>query len=98
MALADGDWIAVETLGFEGSCKLKVFVSTETDAGTVRTGMGWWLPEVEGPEKGALDVNVNVALSYGGPWDPVTGSADTRGLPCRITPLPEWEVPMQETV
>ena len=98
MALADGDWIAVETLGFEGSCKLKVSVSTETDAGTVRTGMGWWLPEVEGPEKGALDVNVNVALSYGGPWDPVTGSADTRGLPCRITPLPEWEVPMQETV
>ena len=98
MALADGDWIAVETLGFEGSCKLKVSVSTETDVGTVRTGMGWWLPEVEGPEKGALDVNVNVALSYGGPWDPVTGSADTRGLPCRVTPLPECEVPMQETV
>ncbi|MEE2995753.1 MAG: molybdopterin-dependent oxidoreductase [Pseudomonadota bacterium] len=95
--LTDGDWISVETAGFDGACKLKVTVTTETDAGTVRTGMGWWLPEVEGPEKGALDVNVNVALSYNGPWDPVTGSADTKGLPCRITPLAKSEIPMRET-
>ena len=95
--LLDGDWIAVETAGFEGACKLKVTITRETDAGTVRTGMGWWLPEADGPEKGALDVNVNVALSYDGPWDPVTGSADTRGLPCRVTPIPETEIPMQET-
>lgn len=95
--LNDGDWIAVETAGFEGACKLKVAITRETDAGTVRTGMGWWLPEADGPEKGALDVNVNVALSYDGPWDPVTGSADTRGLPCRVTPIPESEIPMRET-
>ena len=95
--LLDGDWIVVETAGFEGACKLKVTITRETDAGTVRTGMGWWLPEADGPDKGALDVNVNVALSYDGPWDPVTGSADTRGLPCRVTPIPETEIPMQET-
>ena len=94
--LADGTWIAVETAGMDGACKLKVTITPETDAGTVRTGMGWWLPEAEGPEKGALDVNVNVALSYDGPWDPVTGSADTRGLPCRVTPIPESEIPMRE--
>jgi thiosulfate reductase/polysulfide reductase chain A len=95
--LADGDWIAVETAGMDGVCKVKVTITRETDAGTVRTGMGWWLPEADGPEKGALDVNVNVALSYDGPWDPVTGSADTRGLPCRVTPIPESEIPMRET-
>ena len=33
---------------------------------------------------GALEVNINAAMRYDGPWDPVTGSADTRGLPCRI--------------
>ena len=50
-----------------------------------RTGMGWWYPEGKGPEHGALDININVALSYDGPWDPATGSSDNRGLPCRIT-------------
>jgi thiosulfate reductase/polysulfide reductase chain A len=50
------------------------------------TGMGWWRPEAEGPEFGVLDVNVNAALSYGEPWDPITGSPDSRGLPCRVRP------------
>lgn len=94
--LSDGDWVSVETPGIDGRCKLKVTITEETGIGTVRTGMGWWLPEAPGPERGALDVNVNAALSYDGPWDPVTGSADTRGLPCRLTPVPEGEIPMKE--
>lgn len=96
MKLADGDWVSVETPGVNGRCKLKVAITPDTGHGTVRTGMGWWLPEAEGPERGALDVNVNAALSYDGPWDPVTGSADTRGLPCRISPIPESEIPIKE--
>ncbi len=94
---SEGDWVAVETPGIDGRCKLKVSVTEETGPGTVRTGMGWWLPEAPGPARGALDVNVNVALSYDGPWDPVTGSADTRGLPCRVTHVPAAEIPMKET-
>lgn len=94
--LEDGVWVAVETPGVDGRCKLKVTITDETGPGTVRTGMGWWLPEADGPERGALDVNVNVALSYDGPWDPVTGSADTRGLPCRLTIVPDAEIPMRE--
>jgi thiosulfate reductase/polysulfide reductase chain A len=95
-SLADGDWVAVETPGIDGRCKLKVRITDETAPGILRTGMGWWLPEAPGPEHGALDVNVNAALSYGGPWDPVTGSADTRGLPCRITRLSADQVPMDD--
>ena len=96
-ALSEGDWVAVETPGTDGHCKLKVSITEETGPGTVRTGMGWWLPEAPGPDRGALDINVNVALSYDGPWDPVTGSADTRGLPCRVTPVPLSEIPMQKS-
>lgn len=95
--LAEGDWVGVETPGVDGRCKLKVSITEEIGPGTVRTGMGWWLPEAPGPERGALDVNVNVALSYEGPWDPVTGSADTRGLPCRLTLVPDAEIPMRES-
>jgi thiosulfate reductase/polysulfide reductase chain A len=95
--LEDGAWVAVETPGIDGRCKLKLRVTDETAPGILRTGMGWWLPEAPGPDRGALEVNVNVALSYGAPWDPVTGSADTRGLPCRVTPLADEEIPMQDT-
>ena len=97
LGLADGDWVAVETPGADGRCKLRIAVTANTQPGVVRTGMGWWLPETAGPERGALEVNVNAALSYDGPWDPVTGSADTRGLPCRIAPIAEAEIPMRNT-
>ena len=50
----------------------------------VSTGMGWWRPDAPGPEHGALDVNINAALSYAGPFDPVSGSPDARGLLCRV--------------
>ncbi len=75
---------AVETPRGQGACRLKASVSDATAPGIVVTGMGWWLPEQPGPEFGALDVNINAALSYAGPYDPASGSADTRGVPCRI--------------
>ena len=94
--VAAGDWVKVETPGGGGACKLRVAVTADTPAGVARTGMGWWLPEAAAPERGALDVNINAALSYDGPWDPVTGSADTRGLPCRIAKLPAGDRPMAD--
>ena len=95
--LAAADWVSVETPAGVGTCKLRVSVTEETLPGVVRTGMGWWLPEAAGPEFGALDVNVNAAISYGEPWDPVTGSADTRGLPCRVRVLLASAIPMPVT-
>ena len=85
LGLSDGDWVKVETPRGEGACRLKASVTQATAPGVVVTGMGWWLPEAAGPEFGALDVNINSALSYAGPYDPASGSADTRGVPCRIT-------------
>ena len=79
------DWVKVETPKGQHSCYLKVKVTDTTMPDLARTGMGWWYPESKGPEHGALDININVALSYDGPWDPATGSSDIRGLPCRIT-------------
>jgi anaerobic selenocysteine-containing dehydrogenase len=84
LGIADGDWVRVETPRGAGACRLKASVTDATAAGVVATGMGWWLPEAPGPEFGALDVNINSALSYAGPYDPASGSADTRGVPCRI--------------
>ena len=84
-ALAEGDWVIVETAGHDGRCRLKIRITEDTLPGVLRTGMGWWYPEAEGPDFGALDVNINAAMAYDGPCDPVTGSADTRGLCCRLS-------------
>jgi anaerobic selenocysteine-containing dehydrogenase len=85
--LAAGDWVWVEVAGGPGRCRLRVQVTDTTPPGVVSTGMGWWLPDAPAPERGAFDVNINVAMSYAGPWDPCSGSADTRGLPCRLVAM-----------
>lgn len=88
LGVADGDWVEVETPGGSGPCRLRVEVTDATPPGVVSTGMGWWWPEAPAPERGAFDVNINAAMSYGAPWDPVSGSADTRGLACSVRPAP----------
>lgn len=84
LALGSGDWVWVEVRDGPGRCRLKVDVSERTPPGMVVTGMGWWRPDDAAPSFGALDINVNAALSYGGPYDPMSGSPDSRAIPCRM--------------
>lgn len=84
MGLTDGDWVHVETAGAAGAARLKLKVSDVTPEDVVSTGMGWWRPEISAPDHGVLDVNINAALSYSGPYDPVTGSASIRGQRCLL--------------
>lgn len=84
MGLEDGAWVHLEVAGGKGPCRLRIKHSDATPPDVVNTGMGWWLPSDPSPEHGALDVNINAALDYDGPWDPVSGSSDIRGLPCRV--------------
>src|SRR5262245_10346616 len=86
-ALSDEQWVRVETENGPGSCRLKVKITDGTPEGVVSTGMGWWLPDAAGPDRGSLDININAAMTYDGPWDPMSGSVDTRGLRCRIVPV-----------
>jgi len=88
LSLTDGQWIRVETQNMRGSCRLKLKVTDATPAGVVSTGMGWWKPDSHNTDRGAYDININAAIAYGGPWDAMSGSADTRGIRCRIVPVP----------
>jgi anaerobic selenocysteine-containing dehydrogenase len=87
MALIDEQWVRIETAGARGSCKVKVKVTDATPEGVVSTGMGWWLPGSMKPGSGAFDVNINAAMTYDGPWDPISGSVDSRGVRCRVVPI-----------
>lgn len=82
--VADGDWISVEAAGGSGACRLKVKVTDDTLEDVLTTGVGWWRPDAPAPHFGARDVNINAALSYRARHDLASGSADTRGIPCRI--------------
>ncbi len=67
-------------------CRLRTEITDRTAPDIVTTGIGWWRPEANGPEFDVLDINVNAALTYAGPMDPMSGSVDTRALPCRLRP------------
>jgi anaerobic selenocysteine-containing dehydrogenase len=88
LGIGDKEWVTVETPAGAAPCRLRAKVSEATAPEIVSTGMGWWRPDAPGPEHGALDVNINAALSYAGPYDPASGSPDARGLMCRVTPAP----------
>ena len=68
-----------------GTCLLKLKVTDATPPGVVSTGMGWWRPGAMAEFQGAYEININAAVSYDGPWDAMSGSADTRGRRCRIS-------------
>jgi len=87
MAMEDGAWVRLEVVGGRGSCRLRLKFSDATPPDVVSTGMGWWLPSDPAPARGALEVNINAALAYAGPYDPASGSPDIRGLSCRVIPI-----------
>jgi anaerobic selenocysteine-containing dehydrogenase len=82
--LDDGDWVRLEVAEVAGHCRLKLKLSDAQQANVVSTGMGWWRPMEPAPEHGVFDVNINAALSYSGPYDPMSGSSDIRGQLCRV--------------
>ena len=87
MAVADEQWVRIETPQARGSCKAKIKISENTPEGVVSTGMGWWRPGSLMPGSGAFDVNINAATTYDGARDPISGSVDLRGILCRIVPV-----------
>ncbi len=82
--ILDASWINVRTPGTLSACRLKAKVTTDTMVDVLTTGVGWWSPEAAAPHFGARDININAAMSYSARWDAASGSADTRGIPCRI--------------
>ncbi|MEQ1611523.1 MAG: molybdopterin-dependent oxidoreductase [Hyphomicrobiaceae bacterium] len=82
--IVDGQWVLLDVAGGPGKCRLRVKLSEDTPPDVVNTGMGWWRPASSAPHHGALDVNINAALDYDGPYDPVSGSSNIRGWRCRV--------------
>lgn len=84
LRIANGVWVTLRTPRASGRCSLKARITEDTLPDVLTTGMGWWLPEAPAPDFGAKSINVSAAMTYSGPWDKISGSADTGGIACRI--------------
>ncbi|MBC7782000.1 MAG: molybdopterin-dependent oxidoreductase [Proteobacteria bacterium] len=82
--LRKGDWVWLETPSRAGRVLLELWLTEDMPHDVVATGMGWWYPEMSGADHGALTFNIDAALSYGPPWDPISGSPEARNSACRI--------------
>jgi anaerobic selenocysteine-containing dehydrogenase len=89
LGVGAGDWVTVETPAQLPPCRLRAKLTDATAPDTVSTGMGWWRPDAPAPQHGALEININAAMSYDGPFDPASGSPDARGLLCRVARVAE---------
>ena len=87
------DWVWLETTSGVGRVLLKVRITSEVPADIVATGMGWWYPEIKSADHGSLTFNVDTAIAYGPPWDPISGSAEARNNACTIRRAQQSEVP-----
>ena len=85
LGVGDDNWVWLRTRGGAGRTLLKAWVTEDVPPDVVATGMGWWYPEVPGADHGALTFNVDAAISYGPPWDPISGSAEARNCACKIS-------------
>ena len=91
--VGEGDWVWVQTREAGDRTLLKAWVSDEMPEDVVATGMGWWFPEMAGSDRGALTFNIDAAIPYGPPWDPISGSPEARNTACKVVRAKPGEIP-----
>lgn len=85
LGIKDGDWVWVETSQMKGRVKQKAEVTLGIHPKVVHIRSHWWFPErIDDPE-GCLESNINVIMSMGEPYDPISGATVVRGSLCKIS-------------
>ena len=82
LGLTEGEWVYIETS--RGRIKQKLFLNNNIDEGVVIVSFGWWFPEETSQMKGWEKSNINILSSSGPDFDPLTGSTQLRGIPCKV--------------
>jgi len=82
LGLKEGDRVYIETK--EGRIKQKLSLNRNIDPRVVIGAFGWWFPEDSSSLYGWDKANINILTSSGPDYDIVTGSAQLRGIPCKV--------------
>jgi len=87
------DWVGLSTPHSAAQIYLRSKLVDDLPTGIVATGMGWWFPEIEAADHGALTFNVETVIPYDLDCDPVSGSAEARNSACKIWRVSPSDVP-----
>lgn len=82
MGLKEGDWVYIETK--VGRVKQRLSLNDAIDRRVVMGAFGWWFPEEASSLYGWEKANINMLTPSGPDFDPLTGSTQLRGIPCRV--------------
>ncbi len=85
LGIQNGDWIVIRTPGFKDGIKGKARYVRDIHPKVISCLSHWWFPERNGPEHGCFDSNINAILSYGPPFDPITGAHQGRSVLCNVS-------------
>lgn len=84
LGIEEGEKIYIKTYGFEWPVIGKAKFIPEIHPEVISCLSHWWFPEKETPEHGCFESNINAILSYGPPYDPITGAHQGRSIACRV--------------
>jgi anaerobic selenocysteine-containing dehydrogenase len=83
LGINEGDWVYIETK--RGRIKQKAALTTSIDPRVVGVDYAWWFPEKEASELyGWAESNVNVMTDDKPPYNREIGSANLRGILCKV--------------
>lgn len=81
--LQEGDRVRIETP--RGKIRQTLRLNADLDPRVVVAAFGWWFPEKDPTELyGWQEANLNLLTDNGAPHDPAMGSANLRGLICKV--------------
>ena len=82
LGLKEGEWVYIETE--KGKIKQILSLDPDLDPRLVYASFGWWFPEDSGELYQFRKSNINVLTESAAPFDPVTGSVELGGIPCKV--------------
>ncbi len=84
LGLSEGEWVDIETE--QGKIKQKLELDKDLDPKVVYASFGWWFPDEPSNMYEWDRSNVNVLFSTD-KEEPLTGTVEVRGIPCRVSKI-----------
>ena len=82
--IKENDWVWIETPKSEDRVKMPVRLTMAVRPDVVHAPSHWWFPEVKTPEHDCFKSSINLVLSNDGPYDPISGASNNRGVLCKV--------------
>ena len=84
MSIKEGDWVWIETHQNTPRFKRKVKFAPHLHTRVVWGNTHFFYPEKTNMDE-RIESNINLTHTLEGPYDPIDGATQIRGVPCRIT-------------